>query len=142
MEDRQMITHVAAHSPTIPSLYLRHSLFSNPSAASPTSQLILHSFFRFSYVTGSSLTSPGEPPMFQSFPTVYPTMNVILLWWFLVKYATKFTHYTSHIFKFCQPQNTLHFFFNYFIFLHFTVLLFTSVLQNYRLKNFESFIFI
>ena len=44
--------------------------------ASPTSQLILQNFrcftyvtpilqpfFRFSYVTDSSLTSPGEPPM-------------------------------------------------------------------------------
>ena len=37
--------------------------FSNPSVASPTSQLILQSFFRFSYVTGSSLTWAGEPPM-------------------------------------------------------------------------------
>ena len=43
--------------------YLRHSSFSNPSVASPTSQRILQPFFRFSYVTGSSLTSPGEPPM-------------------------------------------------------------------------------
>ena len=28
-------------------------------------ELILQLFFRFSYVTGSSLTSPGEPPMLQ-----------------------------------------------------------------------------
>ena len=56
-------TYVTAHSPTLPSLYLRHSPFSNPSVASPTSQLILQPFFRFSYVTGSSLTSPAEPPM-------------------------------------------------------------------------------
>ena len=42
------------------------SSFSNPSVASPTSQLILQTFFRFSYVTGSSLTSPGEPPMKQT----------------------------------------------------------------------------
>ena len=55
--------YATAHSPTLPSLYLRHSSFSNPSVASPTSQLILQPFFRFSYVTGSSLTSPGEPPM-------------------------------------------------------------------------------
>ena len=48
---------------TLPSLYLHHSSFSNPSVASPTSQLILQPFFRFSYVTGFSLTSPGEPPM-------------------------------------------------------------------------------
>ena len=57
-------TYVTAHSPTLPSLYLRHSSFSNPSVASPTSQLILQPSFRFSYVTGFSLTSPGEPPMF------------------------------------------------------------------------------
>ena len=49
-------------------LYLRHSSFSNPSVASPTSQFILQHFFRFSYVTSSSLNSPGEPPMVQ---TVY-----------------------------------------------------------------------
>ena len=55
--------YVTAHSPTLPSLYLRHSSFSNPSVASLTSQLILQLFFRFSYVTISSLTSPGEPPM-------------------------------------------------------------------------------
>ena len=69
----------SAHSPTIPSLHLRHSSFSNPSDAlptsqlicsfsnhsvtSPTSQLILQPLFRFSYVTGSSHTSPGELPM-------------------------------------------------------------------------------
>ena len=55
--------YVKTHSPTLPSLYLRHSSFSNPSVASSTSQLILQPFFRFSYFTGSSLTSPGEPPM-------------------------------------------------------------------------------
>ena len=49
--------------PTLPSLYLRHSSFANPSVASSTSQLILQPFFRFSYLTGFSLTSPGEPPM-------------------------------------------------------------------------------
>ena len=56
-------TYVTAHSPTLPSLYLRQNSFSNPSVASPRSQLILQPFFRFSYVTGFSLASPGEPPM-------------------------------------------------------------------------------
>ena len=51
------------YSPTLPSLYLRHSSFSNPSVASPTSQFVLQPFFRFSYVTSSSLNSHGEPPM-------------------------------------------------------------------------------
>ena len=57
-------TYVTTHSPNLPSLYLRHSSFSNPSVASPTSQFILQPFFRFSYVTSSSLNSPDEPPMF------------------------------------------------------------------------------
>ena len=69
-------TYVTAHSPNFPSLHLRHSSFSKPSLALPTSQLILQPFrcfiyitahsqilFRFSYITGFSLTSPGEPPM-------------------------------------------------------------------------------
>ena len=50
----------------LPSLYLCHSSFSNPSVASPKSQLILQSFFRFSHITGSSLTSPGELPMIKA----------------------------------------------------------------------------
>ena len=56
-------TYVTIHSPTLPSLYLRHSSFSNHSVASPTSQFIIQLFYRFSYVTSSSLNSPGEPPM-------------------------------------------------------------------------------
>ena len=56
-------SYVTAHSPTLSSLYLRHSSFPNPSVASPTSQFILQPFFCFSYVTSSSLNSPGEPPM-------------------------------------------------------------------------------
>ena len=53
----------SAHSPTFPSLHLRHNSFCNPSVALRTSQFILQSFFRFSYVTSPSLNSPGEPPM-------------------------------------------------------------------------------
>ena len=71
------ITMSSAHSPTFPSLHLRHNSFSNlsvalrtpqlilkPSVASPTSQFIPQPFFHFSYVTSSSLNSPGEPPMY------------------------------------------------------------------------------
>ena len=61
------ITMSRAHSPSFPSLHLCHNSFSNPSVASPTSQLILQPFFRFSYVTGFSLTSPGEPPMIYNY---------------------------------------------------------------------------
>ena len=70
-------THVTAYSPTLPLLHLRHSSFSNPSfafntsqdfhlremcsfsklsVASPTSQLILQDFPRFTYVTAHSST--------------------------------------------------------------------------------------
>ena len=52
-------TYVITHSLTLPSLYLRHSSFPNPSVASFTSQFILQPFFRFSYVTGSSINSPA-----------------------------------------------------------------------------------
>ena len=55
-------TYFTAHSPTLPSLYLRHISFFNPFVASPMSQLIFQPFFRFSYFTFSSLTSPSEPP--------------------------------------------------------------------------------
>ena len=41
----------SAHSPTFPSLHLRHNSFSNPSVALPTSQLILQHFRCFTYVT-------------------------------------------------------------------------------------------
>ena len=51
-------TCVTTNSPTFPSLYLRHSPFSNPSVASPTSQLILQPFRRFTYVTAYSPTFP------------------------------------------------------------------------------------
>ena len=37
------------HSPTPPSLHVRHSLFSNPCVVSSTSQLILQPFHRFTY---------------------------------------------------------------------------------------------
>ena len=46
----------SAHSPSFPSLHLRHSSFSNPSLASPASQLILQPFRCFTYVTAHSPT--------------------------------------------------------------------------------------
>ena len=49
-------TYATAHSPTLPSLYLRHSSFSNPSVALPTPQLILQPFRCFTYVTANSPT--------------------------------------------------------------------------------------
>ena len=45
-----------AHSPTFPSLHLRHNSFYNPSLALPTSQLILEHFRCFTYITAHSPT--------------------------------------------------------------------------------------
>ena len=66
-------TYVTTHSPVLPSLYLCHSSFSNPSVALPTSQFILQPFLRFFYVTSSLLNSPGEPPMLYN--STLPTIN-------------------------------------------------------------------
>ena len=62
-------TYVVAHYLTLPSLYIRHSSFSNPSVASPSSpnpsvalhssQLILQPFRRFTFVTAHSPTLPS-----------------------------------------------------------------------------------
>ena len=38
--ENELFTYVTAHSRTLPLLYLRHSSFSNPSFASPTSQAL------------------------------------------------------------------------------------------------------
>ena len=50
----------SAHSPSFQSLHLRHSSFwfSKLSVTSPTSQLILQPFHRFTYVTTHSPTLP------------------------------------------------------------------------------------
>ena len=47
---------MSAHYPNFPSLHLCHSSFSNPSVASPTSQLILQSFRCCTNVTAHSPT--------------------------------------------------------------------------------------
>ena len=49
-------TESTAHSPNFPPLHLRHSSFSNPSVALPTSQLTLQPFCHFTYVTDHSPT--------------------------------------------------------------------------------------
>ena len=49
-------TYVGTHSPSFPSLHLRHRAFSNTSFTLPTSQLILQHFRSFTYVTVHSPT--------------------------------------------------------------------------------------
>ena len=50
------VAESSAHSPTFPSLHLRHSSFSNSSVVSPTSQFILQLFRCFTYITAHSPT--------------------------------------------------------------------------------------
>ena len=87
--------YVTAHSPTLlslllhhrfftyvtcPSLHLRHSSFSNPSVALLTSQLILQSFRRFTYVTAHSPNLPSLYLRHSSFsnPSFAPTASQAL----------------------------------------------------------------
>ena len=72
----------SAHSPTFPSLHLRHNSFSNPSFALPTSQLILQPFRCFTYVN-SSFSNP-------SFAS--PTSQALLI----LQPFRHFTYVTTH----------------------------------------------
>ena len=56
-------TCVTAHSATLPLLYLRHSSFSNPSVALPTSTAHSPTLLSLLLRQRFSLTSSGEPPM-------------------------------------------------------------------------------
>ena len=55
-------TYITAPSTTLPLLLLHHNSFSNPSTASPMSQLILQPFHCFTCITGTLLMSPSELP--------------------------------------------------------------------------------
>ena len=84
-------TYITAHSPTLPSLHLHHSSFSNLSITSPTSQLILQTFRHFTYVTTHSPTLPSLYLRHSSFsdPSVAsPTSQFILQPLFRFSYVT------------------------------------------------------
>ena len=93
-----------AHSPTFPSLHLRHNSFSNPSIALPTSQLILQPFRCFTYVTVHSPTLLSHSPTFPSLhlhhnsfsnPSIaLPTSQLILQPFFRFSYVTSSSHNT------------------------------------------------
>ena len=89
-------TYITTHSPTLPSLYLRHSSFSNPSVAprhssfsnpsvpTPTPQLILQPFRRFTYATAHSPILP----LFTYVTAHSPTLLSLLLRHRLFTYVT------------------------------------------------------
>ena len=95
-------TYVTTHSPTLPSLYLHHSSFSNLSVASPTPQFILQPFFCFSYVTSSSLNSPGRAhsPTFPSFhlhhSSFYNTSVALPMSQLILQPFCCYTYITAH----------------------------------------------
>ena len=68
----------SAHSPTFPSLDLRHNSFSNPSVILPTSQLIFQPFRCFTYVTGHSPTLLSLPLRHRLF--TYVTRGAAHVW--------------------------------------------------------------
>ena len=68
-------TYVTARSPTLSSLYLRHSSFSKLSVASPTLQLVLQPFRRFTYITAHC----PNLPFFTYITAHYPTILSLLL---------------------------------------------------------------
>ena len=81
----------SAHSPTFPSLHLRHNSFSNPSVALPTSQLILQPFRCFTYVTVHYPTLPSLYLRHSSFSNAFaasPTSQFILQPFFRFTYVT------------------------------------------------------
>ena len=80
------------HSPSFPSLHLRHSSFSNPSVASPTSQRILQPFRRFTNVTTHSPTLPSlhlRHNAFSNTSVASSTSQFILQPFFRFSYVTR-----------------------------------------------------
>ena len=86
MRDREGEGAWAAHSPSFQSLHLRHSSFSNPFLALPTSQLILQSFRCITYVTAL----PNEQSIFSKLSITSPTSKLIL------QPFRRFTYVTAH----------------------------------------------
>ena len=91
-------TYVTAHFPTLPSLHLRHSSFSKPSVALPTSQLILQPFRRFTYITAHSttlrcftyVTTHSPQSSFSNLSVTSPSSQLIL------QPFRRFTYVTAH----------------------------------------------
>ena len=83
----------SVHSPSFPSLHLRHNSFSNPSVALPTSQLILQPFRRFTYVTVHCPTLPLLHLRHSSFSIPSVALSTSQL---IVQLFRCFTYVTAH----------------------------------------------
>ena len=69
-------TYIRTHSPTLLSLYLRHSSFSKLFVASPTSQLVLQPFHRLRIID-TKIDKP-KAPSFSNSSVALPTSQLIL----------------------------------------------------------------
>ena len=78
------MTQALPHSPTLTSLHVRYSSFSNPSTALPTSQLILQLFRCFTYVICTSPTSQLILQPFCRFTQVTAHSTVLLLLHYII----------------------------------------------------------
>ena len=114
-------SHSRAHSPTFPSLHLRHSSFSKSSVTSPTSQLIIQPFRHFTYVTAHSpillslylrhssfsnlLSLHLRHSSFSNTSVASPTSQLILQHFFSFFYALHLYHLSSCpcVFKIARP---------------------------------------
>ena len=98
-------TYVTAHSPTLPSLYLRRSSLSNPSVASSTSQPILQPFrhfIRHNSFSNPSVALPTSLLILQSFRYFTyvrahsPTLLSLILCHWLFTYVTWRAAHVKH----------------------------------------------
>ena len=79
MSSAMTITMSSAHSPSFPSLHLRHSSFANPSVALPASQLILQFFRCFTYVTVHSprlISLHLRHKLFRAHSRTFPSLHL------------------------------------------------------------------
>ena len=96
-------TYVTANSPTLSWLYLRHSSFSNPSVALPTSQLIFQPFpllhLRYRSFSNHSFASPTSQALHLLHPASRPWFfhapsnqcNLLFIFCFLQEKQLSFT---------------------------------------------------
>ena len=117
LENELCFTYITAHSPTLLLLHLRHSSFSNPSFASPTSQA-LHLIRLASRPCGST-NLYGDRHGFEVYFFLFTHVYYINTIWLVFCVSTDFLTFTTsapdlnnahfYIFLHTTPHFTLHF---------------------------------
>ena len=96
-----------AHSPTLLSLHLYHSLFSNPSVALAPQQLIPQPFHNFTYVTVHSPTLPLLNYVTVHSPTLLSLLLRHVLWSFSNHSVTSLRHNSFSNLSVTSPTSQL-----------------------------------